>query len=229
MEFLQAAVLACCLITSTPTVPDIVAETLQLNNLYAAFPEELKPYLTEEQETFLEDTYVLLDEVEEELLDIKQECQEKKAEEEARIVAEEEARRLAEEKAARIAAQEAYYQQISDNIMRGLNSVGSPGVNWCAKYISLVYQMAGYGYINGNADDMYYAYCHSSNRDELRNGMLVAVPSWNGNSLSYEYGHIGIYMNGVVWHNIGPIVQTPLDEWIATYGQIAEVRWGFAF
>ena len=94
---------------------------------------------------------------------------------------------------------------------------------WC----SMVYQNAGYAYMNGDACDMYWNYCSSANRDDLRNGMLVAVPSWNGGYMSLTYGHVGIYMDGNVWHNAGSIVCEPLDSWIATYGDLCEVRWGY--
>lgn len=33
--------------------------------------------------------------------------------------------------------------------------------------------------------------------------------------------------NGMVRDNIGSITDTPLDQWIATYGNYHEVRWGF--
>lgn len=219
MELLSAVVLTCCLMTGTPDVPTGVAENLQMNSVYIEFPQELKPYLTEEQEAFLDNTYTLIDdEVQQQIDSIIQECEQKKAEEEARIAEQE-----------RLAAEQAYYQQISDNISSAISRTPSPGLNWCAKWVSRVYQNAGYTYMNGNANDMYWKYCSSANREDLKNGMLVAVPSWNGDYMSYTYGHVGIYMDGTVWHNIGNIVQTPLDKWIATYGQIAETRWGFAF
>lgn len=219
MELLSAVVLTCCLMTGTPDVPTGVAENLQMNSVYIEFPQELKPYLTEEQEAFLDNTYTLIDdEIQQQIDSIIQECEQKKAEEEAKIAEQE-----------RLAAEQAYYQQISDNISSAISRTPSPGLNWCAKWVSMVYQNAGYTYMNGNANDMYWKYCSSANREDLKNGMLVAVPSWNGDYMSYTYGHVGIYMDGTVWHNIGNIVQTPLDEWIATYGQIAETRWGFAF
>ena len=53
MELLQSVVLTCCLALGTSTVPPGVANTLQLDSLYAEFPQELQPYLTEEQTDFL--------------------------------------------------------------------------------------------------------------------------------------------------------------------------------
>lgn len=216
MATLQALVLTCCLLSGTPSIPVEVAEPLEIESFYETFPEELRPYLTEEQEVYLQENYVETEEASQELDEITSSCNTQKVLEEERIALEQ-----------RQAAEEARLQEIDSNVSSVISSTSSPGVGYCAKWVSMVYQNAGYGYIGGNADDMYYNYCDSSDRNELRNGMLVAVPSWNGSARSYEYGHIGIYIDGMVWHNIGPIQQTPLDEWIATYGQIEEVRWGF--
>lgn len=113
----------------------------------------------------------------------------------------------------------------------------SPGEGWCAMWVSRVYVHAGFPYPGGNADDMYRNWCHSADRSQLKVGMMVAVDQYltkgpahagytpDGRPLSY---HVGIYMgNGMVRDNIGPITDTPLDEWIATYGNYHEVRWGF--
>lgn len=128
---------------------------------------------------------------------------------------------------------EPWQKSIHDNAL----STPSPGAGWCAMWVSQVYDNAGLGYIGGNADDMYYRYCHSSDRSGLKVGMLITVDKYvtngypyagyspDGRKLSY---HVGIYMgNGMVRDNIGAITDTPLDQWIATYGNYHEVRWGF--
>ena len=224
MELLSAVALTCCLLTGTPDVPTGVAENLQLNNIYIEFPQELKPYLTEEQEDFLETIYSMIDEeVQEQVITILEECEEKKIQEEERIAAEKEAARLAAEQE----RYEAACAEIGSKVWNAINSTGSPGLHLCAMWCSMVYQNAGYAYMNGDACDMYWNYCSSANRDDLRNGMLVAVPSWNGGYMSLTYGHVGIYMDGNVWHNAGSIVCESLDSWIATYGDLCEVRWGY--
>lgn len=226
MELLSAVALTCCLLTGTPDVPTGVAENLQLNNIYIEFPQELKPYLTEEQEDFLENTYSMIDEkIQEQVITILEECEEKKIQEEERLRAEEEAKRIAEEQA----RYENACAEVGSRVASAIQSTPSPGLNWCAAWVTNVYLNAGYDRINGDACDMYWNHCFSANKNELRNGMMVAVPSWNGDYMSYTYGHIGIYIDGYVWHNVGSIVQTPLDEWIATYGQISETRWGYPF
>lgn len=228
MELLSAVVLTYCLTTGSLGIPTGVAENLQLNSIYEEFPVELKTYLTEEQINFLDNTYITVnDKIHERVVSILEECENKKAEEEEERKAIEEQERIKQEEERIKLEQEIKHQTISNNIYYALSITPSPGLNWCAKYVSMVYQNAGYGYINGNACDMYWNYCFSADRNQLRNGMIVAVPSWNGDYMSYTYGHVGIYMDGFVWHNTGSIIQTPLDEWISFYGQICQVRWGF--
>lgn len=108
--------------------------------------------------------------------------------------------------------------------------VGSPGPGLCAKWVSEVYKRAGCGYPPGNACDMYYAFCTSSDRSELKVGMTVGVPSYAGDptGMGQIYGHVAIYIGGgMVRENIGAIHTQPLDNWIAHYGNTHEVRWGY--
>lgn len=114
-------------------------------------------------------------------------------------------------------------------IANACNSVPSPGAGWCAKWVSDVYQRAGFGRPGGNACDMYWKYCKSSDRSQLEVGMIIAVPTHPWNSAGQIYGHVGIYVgNGIVMHNAGAIERTPLDQWISVYGRTATVRWGWA-
>ena len=106
------------------------------------------------------------------------------------------------------------------------------GSGWCASWVSHCYSTAGFSGISGNACDMYWKYCSSSNRDEIIPGMVIAVPSHTGTYLGTRYGHIGIIVahDGQYWvrHNVGPIEEVSLDEWIAEYGTTYEPKWGFA-
>lgn len=144
---------------------------------------------------------------------------------------------------------EPWQKAIHDNAL----TTPSPGAGWCAMWVSQVYYNAGFGYIGGNADDMYYRYCHSSDRSELKVGMLIAVDKYvtngypyagyspDGRKLSY---HVGIYMgNGMVRDNIGSItdvydiidsryknrrpmvVTTNLDPNIATKSDADDAPW----
>lgn len=110
-------------------------------------------------------------------------------------------------------------------IISACHSTASPGSGLCAKWVSLVYQNAGFSYLGGNACDQYYAYCTSSDRAELQPGMIIAVPH---SPTSYEYGHVGIYIgNNLVMHSIGTVLTTDLDEWISTYSYQCTAKWGY--
>lgn len=108
------------------------------------------------------------------------------------------------------------------------SKVPSPGLGLCAMWVSQVYSLAGCGYTGGNACDMYYAWCKSSDRSELKVGMMIAVPTHHATDMGKIYGHVGIYIgDGKVRHNIGQVVTDDLDKWISYYGSDAEVRWGY--
>lgn len=126
------------------------------------------------------------------------------------------------------------YSEHSDAIVSASARVGSPGENLCAMWVSQVYAEAGLGYPGGNACDMYYQYCTSSDMADLEPGMIVAVPDTGRGAMGRMYGHVGIYIGEVdgeptVRDNIGEISESGLEEWVATYGGVCEVRWGYAF
>ena len=114
-------------------------------------------------------------------------------------------------------------------IVAATSRVSSPGGGLCAMWVSQVYQAAGCGYPGGNANDMYYNFCTSSNRGSIEPGMIVAVPRHNHTDAGRIYGHVGIYLGGgMVRHNIGTIATWSLDQWISYYGTLATPRWGWA-
>ncbi len=114
------------------------------------------------------------------------------------------------------------------NVISYAYRVASPGAGLCAMWVSQVFSAAGMGYPTGNACDMYYAWCHSSNKSDLKPGMVIAVPSHAGTRAGRIYGHIGIYVgNGVVRENIGYVATTSLDRWISYYSSITTPRWGW--
>lgn len=110
------------------------------------------------------------------------------------------------------------------------HSTPSPGNNLCAAWVSHVFRTAGLGPVYGNADDMYYSYCTSSDLDDLKVGMIVAVPSYErGNYAGRIYGHVCIYIgDGLVMENIGHVNTQPLSNWIQYYGTTYPVKWGWA-
>ena len=114
-------------------------------------------------------------------------------------------------------------------IVNACYQVGSPGSGLCAMWVSQVYSRAGLGYPGGNANNMYWNYCTSSNKGDLQPGMIVAVSTWTGTSAGRVYGHVGIYIGGgMVMHNVGFIQTMSLDTWISTYGTTVTPRWGWA-
>lgn len=114
-------------------------------------------------------------------------------------------------------------------IVNSCHRTPSPGAGYCAAWVSRVYQNAGFGYPGGNACDMYWNYCTSSDRSQLKVGMIVAVPSHNHDSAGMRWGHVAIYIgDNKVMENVGSIKTTDLDSWIAYYGTTYPVKWGFA-
>ncbi len=108
-------------------------------------------------------------------------------------------------------------------------STPSPGMGLCAKWVSLVFQNAGLGYVGGNADDMYANYCTSSNKANLKVGMIIAVPSHPHTAAGRIYGHVGIYVgDNTVRDNIGYVRTINVDSWISYYGPTSTPRWGWA-
>lgn len=107
-------------------------------------------------------------------------------------------------------------------------STPSPGLGLCAGWCSNVMINAGYGYVAGNANDMYAEFCFSSNRADLMPGMAVAVSSHPHTTMGRIYGHIGMYIgNGMMMDNIGYIRTISVDEWCDFYGQTVSPRWGW--
>lgn len=104
------------------------------------------------------------------------------------------------------------------------------GKGWCAAWVSLVFQNADQPYVGGDACDMYYNWCLTDDIDELKPGMLVAVPSHPQSENGVIWGHVCIYVgNGMVRDNGGYCVRImELTDWIAWFGATHTVKWGWA-
>lgn len=106
----------------------------------------------------------------------------------------------------------------------------SPGANYCAMWVSRVFQNAGLGYPGGNANDMYASYCTYSSKADLKVGMIVAVSTYSKNTAGRIWGHVGIYIgDNRVMENIGYINTNSLDSWCQYYGDTVTPRWGWVF
>lgn len=100
---------------------------------------------------------------------------------------------------------------------------------YCAEWVMRVYERAGLGRQHGgNACDIYWAWCTSSDLSTLRPGMVIAVPSSPASSAGRVYGHVGVYVGGgMVRDNVGWIRMTPVGEWVGYYSALATPRWGW--
>ncbi len=114
-------------------------------------------------------------------------------------------------------------------VVNACYSTPSPGLNWCAAWVTNVFRNAGVGYFGGNACDMFNAWCYSSDRSALQVGMIVADSSHSGTGTpGLLYGHVGIYVGGgIVMSNEGAITSRSLDSFISFYGTGSGVRWGW--
>ncbi len=106
-------------------------------------------------------------------------------------------------------------------VLNAAYAVGSPGTGLCAAWVTDVFQYAGLGSFWGNADDMYYSWCHTAT-SQIKPGMIIAVNSSPASAAGLIYGHIGIYMgNGIVRHNVGFIQNMSLSSWVSYYSALA--------
>lgn len=114
-------------------------------------------------------------------------------------------------------------------IVNSAYATPTAGQGRCAAWVSNVFRNAGYGFYGGNACDMCRSWCHSSNRNELKVGMIIADVSHPGTGTAgLTYGHVGIYIgNNKVMSNEGPITVKSLDAFIRFYGAGTGCRWGW--
>lgn len=100
---------------------------------------------------------------------------------------------------------------------------------YCAEWVMRVYGRVGLGrQYGGDARDIYWSWCTSSDLSTLRPGMVIAVPSSPASEAGKIYGHVAVYVGGgMVRDNVGYIRMTPVDEWVAYYSARATPRWGW--
>lgn len=100
---------------------------------------------------------------------------------------------------------------------------------YCAAWVENVYQRAGLGYYNGNANDLYYSYCKYSDPMDLKVGMIVAVSSHTHSTMGRIYGHVGIYIgDGYLRDSVyGRVRQITMREWLDYYSTTVTPKWGW--
>ena len=112
-------------------------------------------------------------------------------------------------------------------VIEACKTTPSPGGGLCAAWITYVFQNADIGSWNGNADDMYFAYCELS-PSKIKPGMIIAVDSSPASAAGRIYGHVAIYIgNGMVMDNIGSIRTISLDEWVEYYSALSTLKCGW--
>ena len=130
------------------------------------------------------------------------------------------------------------YSAASDDqraVADACRATGPVKASHCATWVTNVFAKAAKDGASvavpyGNACDMYRNYCTSSDRGDLKVGMLVAVPSVVGGSAAGKsFGHVGIYVgDGYVMHSTEGEVRTDsLDDWLGIYDKGGTARWGF--
>ena len=190
-----------------------------------------------------DDVQALMAKRDDQIMELAREREEqKKREEEAKKAAEEAAAKAAEDaetlstESGSVSSSSASSTPIIDGpttgsqaaVIAACHSTGSPGAGYCAMWVSMVFDNAGLGYGSGNADDMYYAWTTSSNRADLKPGMIVAVSTHSHTTAGSIYGHIGIYIGGgLMMDNIGYIRTISVNEWINFYSTTVTPRWGW--
>lgn len=108
------------------------------------------------------------------------------------------------------------------------NKVPTPGGGLCAAWVTMVGERAGIGTHDGDACDLYYDYCFTSDKSQLKVGMIVAVGRHNRTYAGSIYGHVGIYVgDGWIMDNVGYIRRVRLNDWIDYYGAVMPVKWGW--
>ena len=80
----------------------------------------------------------------------------------------------------------------AERIVNAAWNMPTPGKGYCAAWVSYVYQDAGLGFLELNANEMCYNYGVSRDLSHIREGMVIAVPRSPSSELGWQYGHAGI-------------------------------------
>lgn len=108
-------------------------------------------------------------------------------------------------------------------------STGPTPGGYCAAWVSNVTRNAGFGYWDGNANDLYWRYGRYSNLKDLQAGMMVAVSTHGHSSAGRVYGHVGVYVgNGKIRDSVyGYVRESDITWWVRYYGDLVTPKWGW--
>ena len=113
-------------------------------------------------------------------------------------------------------------------VVESARTTPSPGGGLCAAWVSNVFDRAGLGDLDGNANDMFRNWCNQTDINNLRVGMIIAVPSHTHTYLGGIYGHICIYIGAnTVMDNVGTVRTMSLTEWLNYYTTTYTPQWGW--
>ncbi len=99
----------------------------------------------------------------------------------------------------------------------------------CSGYVYFVFKSVGIDAPTYNAALYTDTYCFSSNRADLKPGMIIGVTTHSRSSAGAINGHVGIYVGNGIVRDFGTsgVQETPIDSWIAFYGTTVAPRWGW--
>ena len=203
---------------------DLEVQKAELESLQAAQAAQLQEIAAKQAE--VQDTLDGLDEEVQDLI----------AQRDAEILAaQEEARRVAAMQAASssgggyVVTQSEGFSGSQAAVINAASWTPSTGAGFCAAWVSNVFANAGIGGYRGNACDMYWWYCGSSDVSTIKPGMIIAVPTEPYSYAAILYGHVGIYIgNNTVRHCLsGVVMSQSLSSWISQFGVTSTPRWGW--
>jgi len=118
---------------------------------------------------------------------------------------------------------------LAAKVVKAAYSTPATDEGYCAAWVDNVFRAAGVGSWNDKSGaSMYEDWCTSSDLDDLKPGMIVAVSSCAGGGTTI-YGHVGIYVgDGLVRDCNGECRTTELDTWIDSFGSAEHpIKWGW--
>ena len=118
---------------------------------------------------------------------------------------------------------------LQKKVVQAARSEPTTPSGYCSEWISNLFVRAGFpSHYYDDADDMYYMWCKSSNLNDLKIGMVVAVPYHPKSPGGRIYGHIGIYVgDGVLLDSSGAIRTWDVEKWIDYHNDWATAKWGW--
>lgn len=117
-------------------------------------------------------------------------------------------------------------------VISSANSTRTAGASMCLAWVNDVFDRTQWDFDRlWAASEACQEWCYSTDRKDLKPGMIVAVESTDTSPIA---GHIGIYIgDGMIrdnetWGGEGVVMTRPLDEWLEMFSKVDTPRWGWA-